>query len=122
MKFFPLMANEEPLEMIKGKALWAPFFKFGKDVDGSNFYYCSKEFLGQIIFPYVVYAACCCIMPLRERRDIVITDMTVFAYANTRNFGIFGCRGELCPETCDGYLGCNIGSFTVVWASIGDLI
>ena len=119
LKFFPLIPGEKPLDMIKGKVLWSPCLRFGKNVDGGDFYYCSKENLGEIAFPYVAYAAACCILPLQERRDIVVTDMTVFAYANKRNYGIFGCQGALCPDSA---LGCNIGQFTVVWASIGALI
>ena len=48
--------------------------------------------------------------------------MTLLSYVSERNYGIFGCMGELCPDTCDGHLGCNVSRFSVSWAPITSVI
>jgi hypothetical protein len=68
--------------------------------------------LNKPCFPWLPYILTCAIMPLKSKKDIIITEMTIISYVNQRNYGICGCQGELCPNTCNGKLGNPGTNFT----------
>ena len=129
----PLLNGEVPLETIKGDdgylpccygppeccinmccyELFGPFYWCGLF---RPFYCCSAKCIGKPCFPWLPYILTLCIRPFYGRHDIIITEKSVITYMNERNYGICGCCGELCPDTCDGEVGCNVTKFSVAWA------
>ena len=129
-KAIPLLRDETPLETISGDDRYLPccigppqlcidLLCCGRL---SQVYCCSKECIGKPCFPWLPYILSLCIRPLYGKQDVIITDKSVIAYVNERNYGIFGCFGELCPDACDGALGCNLTKYAVAWAPISRVL
>jgi hypothetical protein len=125
-KALPLLIGEVPLETIEGDnnylpcCIGPPQFVINMCCFGlfRPFYCCSKECIGKPCFPWLPYILTLCIRPFFGRHDTIITEKSVITYVNERNYGICGCCGELCPDTCDGQLGCNVTKFSVAWAPL----
>ena len=128
-KALPLLVGEKPVATVEGDTdylpccLGPPQFIINALCCGcfKPFYCCSAECIGKPCFPWLPYMLSLCLRPFIGRHDTIITEKTVITYVNERNYGIFGCCGELCPNACDGDLGCNVTKFSLAWAPLSQV-
>lgn len=121
----PTLPGEQFIASFDSKKEWLPFCNssstcgdvFLKCVNAcfqperpiSNF--CSKDVMGQWLFPCLPWLCTCGLLPMRTSDDVLISAQSILRYKRIKNNGI--CGSKVCQSE---------GNYTITWNLLDDLI